>query len=59
MKNYKAHTLVYSDSDPFYKVIVLRLVFLCIKDKQCYNEGELRTREVHQVKRENVLVSPA
>jgi hypothetical protein len=36
------HTIVYSGTNPFCQVIALRPTFLCIKDEQCYNRGELR-----------------
>jgi hypothetical protein len=36
------HTIVYLGPDLFYKVIVLRSVFLCIEDEQYYNGRDLR-----------------
>jgi hypothetical protein len=38
IKNYKGGP-VYPGSGPFYKVIALRPVFVCIEDEQCYNAG--------------------
>jgi hypothetical protein len=40
------HCIVYPGSAPFYMVIVLHLVFLCIEDEQYYNGGELRAQKV-------------